>query len=307
MLAIRFSDIYSTWKCPSCDIFKETIEHLILYPGLESQWQTVCKCASDYVRYFTNKYDLSDKCSILLTALEHLTLSNRSSQLMEWLTGLITDSTLSPLQRIIKTKSLTNSFILELINIYRITFKQFVWHHRNQMMKAFEASKNLKIKSVIKARKPLAKKQEFSGLQHKKKTCQKSQTIKLFETAITDLSNDHSDHEYCRILDDLSPIQHTNALTSFLKQLKKPNRLEMRKEYTKGLWISDTLQIVNHNHSTNPWRYNGNSSLNNLGKKSGSVWAWWYNWQKSWEDDMDVTSPMKGGSKGKKDNFIIGV
>ena len=149
-------------------------------------------------------------------------------------------------------------------------------------MKQLEASKNINIKAVIKARKSLVN-QQNSNLQHmnKSQNRQRSHTIKLFETAINDLSNKDPDQEYCRVLDDLSPVQHTVALTSFLQQLKKPNRLEMRKEYTKGLWISDTVQMVNHNYSNNNWRYKGHSSLNDIGKKTSSVWAWWYNWKKS--------------------------
>ena len=57
--------------------------------------------------------------------------------------------------------------------------------------------------------------------------------------------------------------------------------------------------MVNHNHSTSQWRYNNNSALNDLGKKSGSIWEWWYIWKKSWEECLDFTSSMKGDSNGK--------
>ena len=122
----------------------------------------------------------------------------------------------------------------------------------------------------------------------------------MFETAINDLTNDHSDQDYNRILDDLSPVQLTHALTSFLQQIKKPNRLEMRKEWAKGLWISDTIQVVNHNHSNHKWRFNEKSALNEIGKKSVSIWNWWANWKKSLDDESPVLIPIRGSSKDNR-------
>ena len=110
-------------------------------------------------------------------------------------------------------------------------------------MKALEISKNINLKAIAKAKKSLTniKKIQQSNLKTKDYLSQRSQVIKSFETAINDITNDQSNQDYNRVLDDLSPVQHTHALTSFLQQIKKPNRLEMRKEWTKGLWISDTI------------------------------------------------------------------
>ena len=144
------------------------------------------------------------------------------------------------------------------------------------MIKALESSKNINLKSLAKAKKfsTKTKKIQHSLSTPKNHSPHRSQVIKSFETAINDLTNDHTDQDYNRVLDDLSPVQLTHALTSFLQQIKKPNHLEMRKEWTKSLWISDTVQVVNYNYSTNQWWFNEKSALNEMGKKSVSIWAW---------------------------------
>ena len=96
--------------------------------ALVSQWHMVHKCIGDYIAHFVDKIEQQDKLETTLIRIKS-SMTNHNG-MMEWLTGLITPATFDTFKSIFITNSLTNNFILDLINISQLAFKYIVWSHR---------------------------------------------------------------------------------------------------------------------------------------------------------------------------------
>jgi hypothetical protein len=69
--------------------------------------------------------------------------------LFDWLSGLLKPNILASFNRILQSKLLTNRLLLELINIFRISFKFIVWNMWNKKAKKFEKSQNVHLKQLF--------------------------------------------------------------------------------------------------------------------------------------------------------------
>jgi len=274
VLQTRYDTLYKNWNCPSCHKESETLEHLITCDALAPQWLKVNKCIRDYVNYFVNKTDTCAKLGMILNNLEIST--TQPAYVLEWLTGLITPGTFTDFKNIFNTNNLTNSFLIDIINISRLAFKYIVWTQRNTNMKALECSKNINLKKTAMASK--RKSGTTLSRPNSQHTLRPSTVLKMAwerELRAAELAVINDDNY--RAIDDISPVQYTNALITFIRAASPRKHSLIRKSWANDLWLHDTALLIK-GIATNCWSFNKNSALAQLGKRAGKIWSWWDSW-----------------------------
>jgi len=155
LLSERFGDLFVDWTCPLCDEDSDCIPHLFTCSSLQTEWQLLFDKLALSIDKFANKHDLTFNSSSFLHSL--LSRSKEDVHFMQdnfndWIKGFINSSTISQVNRITKSKSLTQALILKMVMKLQSLFRSDIWPKRCIAQKNKEASKGIDLAAIIKSR-----------------------------------------------------------------------------------------------------------------------------------------------------------